>query len=293
MTRRPAGIFAPVATPFDLHTGDVAFDQLRENVVRLLADGLAGLVIGGSTGEAPLLESGELRRAVATTREVAPPNCWIVVGTGAESTRATQALGRAAREAGADALLVRPPGYFATGYSVTSLADHFRAVADASGVPVLLYNIPRYTHQTISPEMLHRVADHGNIVGIKDSSGDLDLLSAYVAAAPDWAVLAGSTAQLASALQRGAVGGIVAVACFAAARCVELYTAFRAGDTGRAEALQRELAPLDTEVVGRYGPAGVKAAMDAAGLHGGPVRPPLAALDPRDRERVARLMGGD
>jgi 4-hydroxy-2-oxoglutarate aldolase len=291
--RRPGGVFAPIATPFDPQTGDVALDRLRDNAVRLLAQGLSGLVVGGSTGEAPLLDTDEVCRMVATAREAASPDHWVVAGTGAESTRAAVALTRAAVGAGADVVMVRPPGYFAAGHAIASLADHYRAVADASGAPVLLYNIPKYTHQTLAPELVRRVADHENIVGIKDSSGDLDLLAAYCAAAPHWAVLAGSAARMASALALGAAGGIVAVACFAAAPCVELHAAFRAGDLPRAEALQRTLEPLDHEIVGRYGPAGVKAAMDAVGLYGGPVRPPLAPLTASERERVARIARGD
>jgi 4-hydroxy-2-oxoglutarate aldolase len=290
--RRVAGILAPVTTPFNA-AGDIAPRDLRRNVARHLADGLHGVVVAGSTGEAPLLELDEVRALVAAAREAVPPDRWLVAGAGAESTRQAIALARAAAAAGADAVLVRPPGYFAAAYTLESLTAHFRAVADASPVPVLVYNIPKFTHVTLPATLIERLADHPRIVGAKDSSGDLRSLAAYRAAAPGWSVLAGSCSVLQAALALGCDGGIVGVACYAAGRCAELYRAFRAGDRERAAELQRQLTPLDKEIVARLGPAGIKAAMDVVGLVGGPVRPPLAPLTEADRRRVAELLASD
>lgn len=290
MTHPLTGIFAPVTTPFDPRTGEYDPTSARANAARLFADGLSGLVVGGSTGEGPLLEPRELCEAIAVARAAAPEGRRVVAGTGAESTRGTIALSHAAAAAGADAVLVRPPAYFAAAYTRASLTAHFAAVADASPVPVLLYNIPKYTRVTLEPGLLHDLATHGNIIGVKDSSGDVETLAAYRAAAPSWAVLVGSAAQLVTALAMGCRGGIVAVACFAAARCVALHSAVAAGDAPRVAALQTVLASLDRDIVAAYGPAGVKAAMDAVGLGGGPVRPPLASLERDVRERVARLV---
>lgn len=292
MSTRFAGVFAPLTTPFDAGTGDVAPDRMRDNTARVCADGLAGTVVGGSTGEAPLLELDELCRLVTAAREGTPAGGRVLAGTGAESTRRAVALTRAAAAAGADAVLVRPPGYFSAGHTTATLAEHFRALADASPVPVLVYNIPKYTHLPLPPALIHQLTEHENIVGVKDSSGDLRNLVAYREAAPHWSVLVGSGAHLAAALEAGCDGGVLALACFAAARCVAVYAACTGGDSPRAAALQRELTPLDQEIVGRLGPAGVKAAMDAVGdgLYGGPVRAPLAPLVVADRERVARLL---
>lgn len=290
-----AGVFAPITTPFDPATGDIAPLHLRQNVARLIAEGLDGVVVAGSTGEAPLLDPDEQRRAVEWTREALPEEAWLIAGTGAESTRQTIALSRAAAQAGADAVLVRPPGYFATAHSTRSIATHFRAVADASPVPVLLYNIPKYTHLPLPPGLVEELAGYERVVGIKDSSGDLANLVAYREAAPRWAVFVGSGSLLYSALELGCDGGILAVACFAPRPCADLLAAFRSGDRTTARGLQERLAPLDKEIVGRLGPAGVKAAMDvvAGGFYGGPVRPPLAPLAPADQERVAALVRGD
>ena len=289
--RQLAGVFAPIPTPFDSATGDIAPVHLRHNVVRLLDAGLDGIVVGGSTGEAALLDVEEQRRVVAWVRDALPDRSWLLVGTGAESTRQAVALTRAAAAEGADAVLVRPPSYFAALISAASLADHYRAIADASSVPVLVYNIPKYTHLPMAAGLLQQLANHPNIVGVKDSSGDAKNLAAYRDATAEWSVFVGSGSLLYAALELGCDGGILGVACFAAALCAELVAAFQAGDRARAGQLQERLGPLDKEVVGRLGPAGVKAAMDAVGLYGGPVRAPLAPVAPGERERVAKLVG--
>lgn len=288
--RRLAGVLAPITTPFDTVTGEVAPVHLRRNVARLVEAGLDGVVVAGSTGESALLDAEEQRRMVGWVREVLPDGRWLLAGTGGESTRQAVALTRAAAAEGADAVLVRPPAYFSGGLSPASLMDYYRAVADASPVPVLVYNIPKYTHLVIAPGLLQQLVLHSNIVGVKDSSGDAKNLAAYRDAAPDWSVFVGSGSLLYQALELKCDGGILAVACFAAALAAQVYAAFRAGDRTGAGKLQERLGPLDKEVVGRLGPAGVKAAMDAVGLYGGPVRPPLAPLAASDRERVTKLV---
>ena len=285
-----AGVFAPITTPFDAR-GQVDAGPHADNVARLSAAGLDGFLVAGSTGEAPLLDPDEYRVLVAATRKALPAGKTLLVGTGAEATRQAIALSKIAADAGADAVVVRAPAYFGPVSPPESLIAYFRDVADASPVPVLVYNMPKFTHVTIAPAMLEQLRDHPNIAGSKDSSGDTNNLAAYRKAVPSWPVLSGSAGILAAALELGCAGGIVGVACFAPAPCVALVAAFRAGDKSRAAALQEQLKPLDREIVGKLGPAGVKAAMDAAGYHGGPVRPPLANVSAADRVRIAQLVG--
>jgi 4-hydroxy-2-oxoglutarate aldolase len=289
----PAGIFPPIPTPFDPTTGDVAPQQVRENLSRLLAEGVDGIVVSGSTGEAPLLDADEQRHLVGLAREALSNGAWLIAGTGAESTRQTIALSKAAAAAGADVVLVRPPSYFSAGATPESLALHFRAIADASPVPVLIYNIPKYTHLSLAPALLQQLTSHDRIIGVKDSSGDLKNLQAYREAVPQWAVLAGSASLLYAALELGCQGGVIGVACFAPSLCVQLLREFEQGHRAAAGRIQERITPLDKEIVGKLGPAGVKAAMDAVALYGGPVRPPLAPLTTADRERVAALVRGD
>jgi len=289
----PAGIFPPVTTPFDPVTGDVAPVQFRQNIERLLAQGVDGVVVSGSTGEAPLLDPDEQRRLVELAREEVRDGKWLIAGTGAESTRQTIALSRAAAAAGADAVLVRPPSYFSAAATLETLAIHFRAVADASPVPVLIYNIPKYTHLALAPTLLQQLASHERIIGVKDSSGDPKSVAAYREAVPQWTVLVGGASLLLTALELRCQGGIVGVACFAPGLCVQLVREFERGDRAAAGALQERITPLDKEIVGKLGPAGVKAAMDAVGLYGGPVRAPLSPISVADRERVSALVRGD
>ena len=284
------GVLAPITTPFDAETGDVAPVALRSLTRELLGRGLNGILVCGSTGEGPLLDADEQARLVEWLREVVPDDRWLVAGTGAESTRATVRATERAAAAGADAVLVRPPAYFGPGLAPAALADHYLRVADASPVPVLVYNIPKYTHVMLHDSVLRALAEHERVMGFKDSSGDLKVLANYRAAAPRLRALVGSGALFYPALELGADGGVLAVACFAADRCVELYRAFRADDRRGAGAVQERLTPLAREIVGALGVPGVKAAMDLVGLAGGPVRAPLAPLDARQRARVADLL---
>jgi 4-hydroxy-2-oxoglutarate aldolase len=286
---RLAGLYAPITTPFE-GKGEVARKRHAQNVAHLCAAGLDGLLVAGSTGEAPLLDPEEQRALVAATRSALPTGKYLIVGTGAEATRQAIALSRAAGNEGADAVVVRPPAYFGAVSPPAAILAYFRAVADASPVPVLVYNMPKFTHVAIAPDLIAELSTHPNIAGVKDSSGDADNLAAYRRAAPRWIVLGGSASLLLKALELGCDGGIVAVACFAPQRCVEIVTAFRVGDRTRAAALQEALKPLDRDIVGRLGPAGVKAAMDAAGLYGGPVRPPLVDVSAADREQIVRML---
>jgi 4-hydroxy-2-oxoglutarate aldolase len=284
------GVIAPITTPFDAETGDVAPVALRSLVRELLASGLHGIVVSGTTGEGPLLDAEEQVRLVEWLREVVPEDRWLVAGTGAESTRATVRATERAAAAGADAVLVRAPAYFGPTLTPAALADHYLRIADASPVPVLVYNIPKYTHVMLHDSVLRALADHERVIGFKDSSGDLKVLAHYRAAAPRLRALVGSGSQFYPALELGADGGVLAIACFAAERCVELYRAFRADDRRAAGAAQERLTPLAREIVGELGVPGVKAAMDLVGLPGGPVRPPLVPLDVRQRSRVADLL---
>ena len=285
------GVIAPITTPFDPETGDVAPVALRATVRALLGRGLQGIVVSGTTGEGPLLDGEERARLVEWLREIVPDDRWLIAGTGAESTRATVRATADAAAGGADAVLVRPPAYFGPALTAAALAGHFQRVADASPVPVLVYNIPKHTHVMLHDSVLRALADHERVVGFKDSSGDLKVLANFRAAAPRLRALVGSGTLFYPALELGADGGVLAIACFAAERCVDLYRAFRAADRRAAGALQERLTPLAREIVGGLGVPGVKAAMDLVGLPGGPVRPPLAPLDARQRARVAELLG--
>lgn len=290
MSDRPGGLLVPLATSFDPATGDVAPVHLRDNARAILAAGATGLVAAGSTGEASLLADDEYRQIVAWLRDVVPDGCWLIAGAGRESTRATVAACRTAAEEGADAVLVRAPSYYSPVITSAGLIDHFRRVADESPIPVLLYNFPKYTGLPLTEALASALARHENVWGIKDSSGDLKNFAAYRDAAPSWSLFMGSGGRYYAALELGAAGAIAAAGNFAAETVAEIGRAFQAGDKAAAGAAQEIVAPLHREIVGKLGVPGVKAAMDLVGLAGGPVRPPLADLDPRQRKRLADVL---
>jgi 4-hydroxy-2-oxoglutarate aldolase len=283
------GIFAPATTPFDPVTGDVDLISMRANLRRWLEAPLAGVVLFGSTGEGVLLDEEEKVRLLAGTRELVDGGRLLLAGTGAESTRATIRLSKAAAAEGADAVLVQPPAFYRPLLTPAALRDHFLAVAEASPVPVILYQVPpRFSGVELEPGLVAELAKHPNVAGIKDSHGDLRTLGALVDACRGGCdVLAGSGAILYAALEMGAVGGILAVSLLVPEACAELHAAFAQGDMGRAGRLQERIAPLHRDVVGNLGIPGVKAALDAVGLHGGVPRPPLLPLRNRDGGKLA------
>ena len=291
MTKKLAGVLGPVVTTFDEATGDVTAIPFRANVRAHLDAGLTGVVVAGSTGEAALLEEHERLRLVEWARAIVPDERWLIAGIGGESTRLTVRRAQEAAERGADAALVVAPHYYGAQMSPEALATHFRRLADESPLPVILYNIPKYVHFPLAPGLVHELATHENVVGIKDSSGDLAQLGAYLDAQSErFTVLTGSGSGLYPAMEMGARGGILAVGLFAAPISVSLWRAFTSGDMTAAGRAQERLVPLARTIVGELGVAGVKAALDFVGLAGGPTRPPLLPLRTRDGERVAELL---
>jgi 4-hydroxy-2-oxoglutarate aldolase len=163
--------------------------------------------------------------------------------------------------------------------TATALEEHYRRVADASPIPVLIYAVPQYTGLPVSAGLVARLAEHPNIVGIKESSGDVQLAAEIVHSTPvEFKVLVGSASTLFASLSLGAAGGIQALACFLPELCVEIYEAARVQDSSRAKRLQHGVLSASRRIVGEMGPAGVKFAMDCAGYHGGAPRAPLLPL---------------
>lgn len=272
------GVFPPLTTPFE--GGEVALDFLRRNVESYNAVELGGYVVLGSTGEFPHLSLREKVAAVEAVVETAAEGRVVIAGTGELSTQATIDLTRAVAEAGAQAAMVVPPFYFRPHMDDAALERHYEAVAEASPIPVILYNMPAYAGVELSPSLVERLSWHPNIIGIKDSSGRLGLIDEYIRlTSPNFRVFAGSASVFLAAMIAGAVGAIIAAADFAPWECAELYRAFREGDYDLARQRQAQLGAAERVVAGRYGVAGVKAAMDMFGYFGLDPRPPLIPLD--------------
>ena len=284
------GILAPVVTPFS-DSGEVDGDAFVANLQAHLSAGLHGVVVAGSTGEAALLDEYERARLVELARATVPAERTLLVGTGAESTRAVIARNRMAAERGADGVLVVAPHYYGDAMTPEALREHYLRVADASPVPVLLYTIPKYMHFALPADVVAVLARHENIVGMKDSSGDATLLRGYLASQSDaFKVLTGSGVLLSEALSLGAHGAILAVALFAPALSLDAFRAVGGAGGATDGGAQTRLTPLAARIVGGMGVAGVKAALDAVGLHGGRPRAPLRPLAPAALETLRSLM---
>ncbi len=279
------GVFPPITTPFRDDEPDL--EALQANVTRWMRTRLAGVLVLGSNGEGPLLGADEAYRVACTARAAVPAGKTLIVGAGEESTHATiEAVRRAAR-AGADAVLVRTPSYFRSQMTGDVFVRHYTAVADASPVPVLPYNVPGFTGVTLPAEAVARLASHPNIPGVKDSSGDLVQIGELVAAAPPgFAVLVGSAPTLYASLCVGATGAIVAAACVIPDLCVELFELTRRQQHAEALALQQRITPLAKSVTTRFGVAGLKAALEMVGYVGGAPRRPLAPAGPAVTETL-------
>lgn len=289
---RFAGVHIPTTTPFDAD-GELDETALRSNLDGFRSTGVAGFLIGGSTGEAVLLDTDERDRSLRIARE-AEPELLVIAGTGAESRRRTLRLTRMAAEAGADAVLVQPPAFYTGAMTPAALLDHYTAVADASSVPVLIYQVPPKLATLVFPDdVIGRLAEHGNIVGLKDSRGDLAGLRRWVEITPDdFEVLVGNGALLLDALDAGAAGGILGVANIVPTECANLAAAHAEGRRSEAETLQDVIAPLHVGIVGGMGVPGVKAALDRLGRRGGAPRPPLAPLATARHDELKELLEG-
>ena len=285
-----AGIFGPLTTPFSA-AGDVDRSAFEHNVRAHLQSGMRGIVVSGSTGEAPLLDERERESLIEWARPLVPGDRLLIAGIGAESTRSTIHRAQAVARRGADAALVVAPHYFGAAVTEDALRAHYRRLADESPIPILLYNIPKYMHFRLSGALVRDLAAHDNVAGIKDSSGDRDSLAEYLAAQSEtFTVLTGNGQFFRTALGMGARGGILAVALFASSLTSRVWDAAARGENTTADAAQSRLTPLAKVIVGELGIAGVKAALDVVGLRGGAPRPPLLPLSKTDMDRVRQLL---
>ncbi|PYQ68782.1 MAG: dihydrodipicolinate synthase family protein [Acidobacteria bacterium] len=273
-----SGVFAPIPTPFD-EDDRVDTRRLRAALERWVAGPLAGFVVLGSNGEAVFLDDFEADRVVVAAREAIPRGRPFIVGTGRESTQAAVRATKRAAEHGADFVLVRTPGFFKNQMTTEAFVRHYTAVADASPVPVLLYNFTALTGVNLLPAAVHQLATHPNIVGMKESGGDIAQIAELVSGTPDnFHVLAGTLSTFYAALSVGCAGGILAPASVVPHACVRLFELTREGRRDEARALQQQLAPVARILGATYGVPGLKAALNLAGIDVGVPRPPLAPV---------------
>jgi 4-hydroxy-2-oxoglutarate aldolase len=287
-----SGIYPPIITPFD-EDERLALDKLESNLGKWLEQPLEGVVIPGSNSEACYLTREERVSLWQVCAErLKGSGKRLIAGTGAESTAETILFTLKAAELGAEAALVLPPYFYKSALTPEVLITHYRSVADASPIPLLIYNVPAFTGIDFAPSTLLALAEHPRIIGVKDSSVNILKIASLLAARPDFQVFAGTGSALLPFLSLGAVGGIMALANFAAKPLRQIWDAFHNGELEQARKIQLSLAEINNAVTARFGVPGLKYAMERRGFYGGPARRPLLPLNPEARIEIDRLLAG-
>ncbi len=279
------GIFCPVTTSFSNNR----FDDVKfvSNLEKLSVSGLAGFVALGSTGEAVLLRQLEREAVVRCARESIPETMRLIAGTGGESTDDVIESAARAAECGADSALVLTPAYYKNHLNSGAYIQHFQKVADKSPIPVILYNVPKFTGLELDVAVVRELSGHSNIAGIKESTADISKLHELMTCAkPGFQILVGNAGLLWDGMIMGASGAILALANFAAAECVEVYNLVLEQKYESARQVFIKILPLAKQIVGKYGVPGIKTAMDVVGLDGGSPRQPLQPVATEIKEDI-------
>ena len=285
-----SGVYPALTTPFAADDS-VSLTDLKHNIEQYNRVSLAGYVVIGSTGESVLLSWAEIERILATVKERAAAGKKLIAGTGVESTAETIVRTKRAAELGYDAALVKTPYYYKPAYKPEAYIAHYRRVADASPIPVLLYSVPQFTGVALEAAEVATLSEHPNIIGIKESSGNVQRVAEIINATPrDFQVLVGSAGTLFASMVLGARGGILALASALPEKCVELYELTRKGQHEAARELQAALMKASKRVVAEAGIAGVKFVMEQRGYRGGVPRLPLQPLHHEQKKCLSELV---
>jgi 4-hydroxy-2-oxoglutarate aldolase len=283
------GIFPPITTPFN--DGKVAYDKLASNVEKWNRTGLKGFVVLGSNGEYVYLSEEEKRAVVGTVAQAAAVGMLIIAGTGCESLTETLRLTEDCAELGARAALVVTPHYYSGRMNEAALVKYYSELADQSPIPILLYNVPKFTHLNMAADFVARLSKHPRIIGIKDSSGNVIQLGEILnAVAQDFNVLVGTAGVLFAGLTLGCGGGVCALANVAPEACVKIFDLVKTGDLEAARKLQLKMIPVNQAVTAVYGVPGLKAAMDMLGYFGGDPRLPLLPFSEQEKFEIRKIL---
>ncbi len=291
MALKLEGVFPPIPTPFDSE-GRILRDKLASNLALWNKTGLHGFAVLGSNGEFVFLNESQKAAVWETARAAISRDKLFLAGAGAESSHEALALAKRAAELGADAAMIVTPHYFRSQMTSQNLINHYRFVADSSPIPIIAYNMPASTGIDLDAATVIQLAQHPNIIGIKDSSGNVAKFGDIVRAVrEDFSVIAGSGSFFYPAMCVGAKGTVAAVANVAPDLCLALYNAFKRGDHVEARRLQLRIIPLNQAVTARWGVPGLKAALDMLeGFYGGVPCLPLRPLGEEERRLLKELM---
>jgi len=283
------GIISPITTPFK--NDEVDLDILKSSIENLNEKKLAGYVVLGSNGESVFLTKEEKIKMISTVREHASPSKVVIAGTGTDSIKETIALTNDAANNGADYALAITPSFFKLDMEHLTFINYYLAIADSSKIPVIIYNVPKFTNVNILPDTIAELSEHDNIVGIKNSSGDTEQTKKFVLETPDdFQTFVGTGSVLLQGLKDGANGGILALANIAPTECITIQELYNFGKLKEAELLQKQMVPVNNAITSTFGVAGLKAAMDMIGLYGGNPRLPLNPLDEKAKQELKNIL---
>lgn len=284
------GIYPPIPTPFD-GKGRISVEALKSNLLFLDQFDLRGFVVLGSNGEYVMLSEDEKLSVMETARAVLPADKLIIAGTGCQSTAETLHLTEKAAEIGVDAALIITPSYYRRLMTPEALIHHYNTIADDSSIPILIYNMPACTGIDLDAEAISFLARHPNIIGLKDSSGNVTKIAAIrQQSGPGFQILAGSGGFLLPALSVGAIGGIMALANIAPDACIAIRRYHLEGRQVEARELQLRMVPVNSAVTSMWGVPALKAAMEMIGMYGGPVRLPLRPISEEIRKQLSSIL---
>jgi 4-hydroxy-2-oxoglutarate aldolase len=285
-----SGIYPALTTPF-AHDGSVSLSDLKHNIHKYNGTDLAGYVVVGSTGESVLLSREESDGVLATVKEAASKEKKLIAGCGAEGTADTIERTKRAAALGYHAALVKTPHYYKPLYKPEALVAHYHRVADASPIPVMLYSVPIFTGVALESPQIIALAEHPNIIGIKDSSGDVRRLGEVLAAVPSkFQVFVGGATMVFPGLAMGIRGAVLALASALPEKCAALHQLFRAGQQEKARELHNLLVRCSKVIVSDSGIPAVKFVMDQRGYRGGVPRLPIPPLHEEQKNRLMDLL---
>ena len=283
------GIMPPIATPF--LNDEIAFDKLAENLSKWNKTELSGYVVMGSNGESVFITREEKLKLVEAVKRNISEEKLLIAGTGSDSVRDTISLTNDSAERGADYALILTPSFYKSEMKPAAYVKYFFAVADKTTIPVIIYNVPKFTGVDIEAETVAKLSMHPNIVGIKNSAENLRQTAELVSMTDkNFSTIIGTGSVLYTSLSVGAVGGILALANIAPNECVRIQKFVEEGNHTEALKLQQKLLPVNKVITAKYGVAGLKAALDMLGYFGGEPRLPLSPLQESDKEILKQVL---
>jgi len=283
------GIFPPIPTPF--LNGKVAYNKLEANIEKWSKTGIKGFIVLGSNGEYVYLSEEEKREVVETVVQSSPDDLLVIAGSGCESTEETLKLTRDCAKLGAHAALVITPHYYGDKMSADALIKHYTVIADNSPIPIILYNVPKFTHISLTVNTVSTLSEHPNIIGIKESSGNVNLLGEFLNnVGEDFDVLVGTAGVLFGALSIGCSGGVLALANITPANCVKIFELVKEGNFEEAKNIQLRMIPVNKAITATYGISGLKAALDMLGYFGGNPRLPLPLSTEIEKSEIREIL---